>query len=145
MSRNHLRNKSPGFTLVELLVVIAIIVFATFQPFVSIESNARILMGLLGFVLAFVWWNSDFATRDERKERRGGRPSTSPKASKGAKGTKGTKASEGAPRAAADDDGKRPDSEEAGRSAGRSAAQTYLAAKRLKKALIDDRNASDST
>ena len=93
------------------LVVIAIIVFATFQPFVSIESNARILMGLLGFVLAFVWWNTDFATKPERKDRR-------------------KKVA-------------RPDSEVVGKAAGRTAAEGFMAAKRLKKAVVDDRRPSD--
>ena len=37
-----------------------------------------------------------------------------------------------------------PDAEQVGRSAGRSAADTYLAAKRLKKAAIDDRRSNPS-
>lgn len=92
--------------------VIGLIAAATFQPIISIESNTRILMGLLGFVLAFVWWNTDFASKPERKQRR----------RKVAK----------------------PDSEAVGKVAGRSAADGFLAAKRLKKAMIDDRRDSDS-
>ena len=92
------------------LVVIGLVAVAAVQPWIEVDANARILIGLLGVVLAFVWWNTDFATKDERKQRRRQTPT--------------------------------PDSEELGRSAGRSAAQTYLAAKRLKKSVIDDRRDS---
>lgn len=89
------------------LVVVGLIAFATFQPFVSIDSSGRLVIGLLGFVLLFVWWNTDFASKGERRVRRAARA--------------------------------RPDSAEIGKSAGRSAAEGFLAAKRLKKAVIDDR------
>ena len=94
------------------LVVIGLVVVAVVQPVVDVDANARLLIGLLGIVLLFVWWNTDFATKEERKSRRR-RVST-------------------------------PDAEELGRSAGRSAAGTYLAAKRLKKAVIDDRRTDDA-
>jgi len=94
------------------LVVIGLVAVATVQPWIDLDANARILIGLLGVVLAFVWWNTDFATRDERRTRR--RRTAS------------------------------PDAEQVGRSAGRSAAETYLAAKRLKKAVIDDRRSDES-
>ena len=93
------------------LVVIATIAVATFQPVISIDLNTRILVGMLGFVLLFVWWNTDFATKDERKARRGSRA--------------------------------RPDSEQVGKVVGRSAGESYKAAKRLKKAVIDDRRSDD--
>jgi hypothetical protein len=89
------------------LVVIGLVAVAVGQPWVDVDANTRLLIALLGVVLAFVWWNTDFATKEERKQRRRQTPT--------------------------------PDSEQIGRSAGRSAAQTYLAAKRLKKAAIDDR------
>ena len=94
------------------LIVIGLVAVAVVQPWIEIESNGRILIGLLGIVLAFVWWNTDFATKNERKQRRS-QTST-------------------------------PDAEKVGRSAGRSAAETYLAAKRLKKTAIDDRRSSPS-
>ncbi|MFK8025660.1 MAG: hypothetical protein AB8G26_17015 [Ilumatobacter sp.] len=90
------------------MVIMALIVFAVVQPFVSIDANARLVMGLLGVVFAFVWYNSDFATKDERQTRR-------------------VKTA-------------RPDAEATGRSAGRTAAEGYLAAKRLKKAVTDKRS-----
>jgi hypothetical protein len=93
---------------VAIMILIAV---ATVQPVIAIDGNARLLMGLLGVVFAFVWWNSDFSTKDERKQRR-------------------TKAA-------------RPDAEQVGRAAGRSAAGTYMAAKRLKKAVVDDRRDVD--
>jgi hypothetical protein len=89
------------------LVVIGIIAFATFQPFVSIDTRSRVIIGMLGFVLFFVWWNTDFAMKAERKARRRSRA--------------------------------RPDSAEVGKAAGRTAAEGFLAAKRLKKAYVDDR------
>jgi hypothetical protein len=93
------------------VAIIALIAVATVQPVIAIDANARLLMGLLGVVFAFVWWNSDFSTRSERKQRR-------------------TKTA-------------RPDAEQVGRTAGRSAAGTYMAAKRLKKAVVDDRRDTD--
>lgn len=95
------------------LFVIGLVAVATVQPWVNLEMNARILIGLLGVVLAFVWWNTDFAMKDERKARRRRTPTA--------------------------------DSEQVGRSAGRSAAETYLAAKRMKKAVIDDRRSDESS
>jgi Ca2+/Na+ antiporter len=94
------------------LVVMGLVAVAVVQPWVDIDGNARLLIGLLDVVLAFVWWNTDFATKDERKQRRRRTPT--------------------------------PDAEQVGRSAGRSAAETYLAAKRLKKAVIDDRRSGAS-
>lgn len=94
------------------LVVIGLVAVAAIQPWVPLETNARILVALLGVVLAFVWWNTDFATKEERKERRRERAT--------------------------------PDAEEVGRSAGRSAAGAYLAAKRLKKSVVDDRRTDES-
>lgn len=95
------------------LVVIGLVAIAAVQPWFELETNARILVGLLGVVLAFVWWNTDFATKDERKDRRARRVA--------------------------------PDAEEVGRSAGRSAAEAYLAAKRLKKSMVDDRRSDESS
>jgi hypothetical protein len=85
---------------VAIMVLIAV---AVVQPVIDVDANSRLVMGLIGIVFAFVWYNSDFATKDERRQRR-------------------VKTA-------------RPDSETVGRSAGRSAAGTYLAAKRLKKAV----------
>ena len=117
------------------LAIMGLIVFASIQPVYEVQSATRALMIALGLVMAFVWWNSDFATRDERKERRGSRSSGVARSAGKAVTAKG-----GSNDAATS----RPDSEAAGRNAGRSAAQTYLAAKRLKKAMIDDRKKSDS-
>ncbi len=117
------------------LAIMGLILFASVQPVYEVQRGTRALMIALGLVMAFVWWNSDFATRDERKKRRGSRSS-------GAARSAGRAVRE--KRNQVGDDTARPDAEEAGRTAGRSAAQTYLAAKRLKKAMIDDRNKSDS-
>ena len=60
-----------------------------------------------------MWWNTDFATNDQREQRRRQTPTR--------------------------------DAEDVGRSVGRSAAQTYLAAKRLKKTVVDDRRDDDTS
>ena len=95
------------------LGVIGAVAVAVVQPVVDVDNTARLLMALLGLVLTFVWWNTDFAMREQRKVRRRGAT--------------------------------RPDAEAVGRNAGRSAAQTYLAAKRLKKAMVDDRRSNDES
>lgn len=112
--------------------IIGLILLAAIQPVYELQASTRGLIIALGLVTAFVWWNTDFATREERKDRRRGRSSTSkPSGSSGRSG-------------AATGAGQPSDAEAAGRSAGRSAAQTYLAAKRLKKAMIDDRRDDES-
>lgn len=116
------------------VAIMGLILLAAIQPIYEVQSATRALMIALGLVMAFVWWNSDFATRDERKARRRSR-SARPTGPARDASTQDTGDAE---------DRARPDAEQAGRSAGRSAAQTYLAAKRLKKAMIDDRNTSDS-
>lgn len=117
------------------LAIMGLILLASIQPVYEVQSTTRALMIALGLVMGFVWWNSDFATREERKERRGSRSSSAARSAGRAASGAGS-----ATRA----DKPLPDSEEAGRSAGRSAAQTYLAAKRLKKAMVDDRKKPDS-
>ena len=117
------------------LAIMGLILLAAIQPIYAVQSATRAIMIALGVVMAFIWWNSDFATRDERKQRRGSQSSGA------ARSTGRAASAKNKPDTVAT---KRPDSEEAGRSAGRSAAQTYLAAKRLKKAMIDDRNKSGS-
>ncbi|MEP4649786.1 MAG: hypothetical protein ABJ314_06365, partial [Ilumatobacter sp.] len=112
------------------VALIGATVVASAQPVYAVQNSTRAIMLLLALVLGFVWWNTDFATRNERKDRRRGRSRT-------ATGATGT-----APRS--DPSDTKVDPEIAGRMAGRSAAQTFLAAKRLKKAMIDDRNRSDS-
>lgn len=50
------------------VVIIAAIALAAVQPWIPLGDNARLLMGVLAFVLGFVWWNTNFATREERKK-----------------------------------------------------------------------------
>ena len=44
-------------------VVIGLIIVAAAQPFVSVESGTRLVMGGFAAVLGFVVWQSDFATK----------------------------------------------------------------------------------
>ena len=57
------------------VVLIVAVLLASVQPFVALGDNARVLMAMLALVLAFVWWNTDFASREERKQRRAARKS----------------------------------------------------------------------
>lgn len=95
------------------LVIIAAIVIAAVQPLVAVGDNARVLMVMLAVVLAFVWWNTDFATRDERKARRMATKSTRRRPS-------------------------RPTSEEVGQKAGRLVGDGVNLARRAKKNLSSD-------
>ena len=61
------------------VVLIAATAIAAVQPWIPLGDNARVLMGVLAFVLGFVWWNTNFATREERKKAR--RAASSEKAS----------------------------------------------------------------
>lgn len=42
-------------------VVVVVVVVAAVQPVVSVDNSTRLIMGMLAFVLAFVWWKSDFS------------------------------------------------------------------------------------
>ena len=52
------------------LVLIGLVILTVVQPFIEVDSSVRVLAALLAVVLAFVWWNTDFATKPERKARR---------------------------------------------------------------------------
>lgn len=115
------------------LGIMMLIVLASIQPIYEVDRRTRALMIALALVMIFVWWNTDFATREERKQRRSGRTNDAGQVARAVGRATATKTGD-------DTSAKeRPDSEEAGRGAGRSAAHTYLAAKRLKKAMVDDR------
>lgn len=123
------------------LAIMGLILLAAIQPMYELDNTTRALIIALGLVMAFVWWNSDFATREQRKQRRRSGPSGSASTkSSSSSASAGTQSGTAAGTATASkDSAPRPDAEEAGRSAGRSAAEAYLAAKRLKKAMVDDR------
>lgn len=93
--------------------IIAVVIIAAVQPWIALGENARVLMGLLAVVLAFVWWNTDFATKDERKERRRSAKSARKKP-------------------------ERPSSEEVGQKAGRLVGDGINFAKRAKENLTSD-------
>lgn len=61
------------------VVLITAIMVAAVQPAIPLGDNARLLMGVLGFVLGFVWWNTDFSTREERKARRSEAKASNPR------------------------------------------------------------------
>jgi hypothetical protein len=53
----------------DLFVIAAIIVMAT-QPVISLDNKTRLTMGVLAFVLAFVWLGSDFSPAVSREQTR---------------------------------------------------------------------------
>ena len=53
--------------------VIAVLVVAGVQPWVSVDLTGRLATLLIAFVLFAVWFHTDFATREQRKERRAAR------------------------------------------------------------------------
>jgi hypothetical protein len=60
------------------VVVFGLLVAGAVQPFFGIDLTSRVLLAAIAVVLGFVWWHTDFATKDERKARRRGmaRPSS---------------------------------------------------------------------
>ena len=52
-------------------VVIGVVIVMTVQPLVNVDASTRLIMGVLAFVLAFIWWQSDFSesARSARAER----------------------------------------------------------------------------
>lgn len=52
------------------LFVIGLILFGAVQPFWSVDNSTRLVMAAVAIVLLFVWWHTDFATKEQRKVRR---------------------------------------------------------------------------
>jgi len=49
------------------LVLIALIVVMAVQPVISLDNNTRVIMGVLAFVIGFVWLGSDFSPAVKRE------------------------------------------------------------------------------
>ncbi len=94
------------------LVVIAILAFFAFQPWWSVDTTSRMLIGSIAFILCFVWFYTDFAEQRSRSERKAQR--TAAKAARGP-----------------------TDSTEIGRRAGRLVGGTVNSAKRWKDGLSE--------
>ncbi len=95
------------------VVVMVLLVAAAFQPIVDVDSTGRLLLGAVAFVMFFIWLNSDFTEKADRKQ---------------------------AKRAAKDELRERlarPQAEEIGKKAGRAVGDGVNAAKRLSKKLKD--------
>jgi hypothetical protein len=52
------------------LVAIGVVVGAAVQPWVDVDVGTRAIMIAIAFVYGFVWFYSDFAEKQERKQRR---------------------------------------------------------------------------
>ncbi len=101
------------------IVVIVALVVAAVQPVLDIDSTSRLLLGGVGFVLFFIWLNSDFTDPAQRKA-----------------------AKQQAKAARRQQRGDRPASEELGRQAGRAVGQGMNAAKQWGKKLTDSQDDS---
>jgi len=55
------------------LVVIGILVFFAVQPWTSVDSTGRLLIGAIAFIMWFVWFHTDFEERTTRAERKAAR------------------------------------------------------------------------
>lgn len=91
------------------VAVMLALVAAAFQPVVDVDNTGRLLLCAIAFVHLFVWLNSDFSERADRRRDRAARRSAAV----------------------------RPDSEELGRKAGRAVGSGVNAARRLGKKLKD--------
>lgn len=49
------------------LVLIGVIVAMAVQPVISLDNNTRVIMGVLAFVIGFVWLGSDFSPSVKRE------------------------------------------------------------------------------
>ncbi|MEM8620602.1 MAG: hypothetical protein AAGF73_12860 [Actinomycetota bacterium] len=55
------------------LVVIATLLIGAAQPWFDLDNIGRLLLVSIAVVLGFVWFFTDFATKDQRKQRRADR------------------------------------------------------------------------
>jgi hypothetical protein len=124
--------------MLDVIVFIAVAVAAV-QPWISIESTARLTMLVIAGVMAFIWWQSSF-TDKPKKPRKGASTTTSTTTSTPTSTTTSTTTPvpSSASRASAEKTAApRPSttgdrSTDMGRKAGRAAAAGVLAARRLK-------------
>ncbi len=98
------------------VVVMALLVAAAFQPVFDVDSTGRLMLCGIAFVMFFIWLNSDFAEKVERKK------------------NKQQQKVERRERLA------RPESEQLGKKAGRAVGDGVNAVKRLQKKLKDQRD-----
>ncbi len=95
------------------VVVMALLVIAAFQPFFVVDSTGRLMLCGIAFVMFFIWLNSDFTEKVDRK-----------KSKQKQKAVRRERLA-------------RPESEEIGKKAGRAVGDGVNAAKRFGKKLKD--------
>jgi hypothetical protein len=49
------------------VIVLAVFLVAVVQPFVDVDGTTRVLVAVIGAVLALVWWQSSFAEPARRR------------------------------------------------------------------------------
>lgn len=97
-------------------VVMLLLVVAAFQPVFDVDSTGRLLLCGIAFVMFFIWLNSDFTEKVDRKKNKQ------------------------AQKAARRERLARPESEALGRKAGRAVGDGVNAAKRLAKKFQDQQD-----
>jgi uncharacterized membrane protein YhaH (DUF805 family) len=50
------------------VIVMLLLVVAMFQPAFDVDSTGRLLLGAMAFVMFFIWLNSDFSEKTERRQ-----------------------------------------------------------------------------
>jgi hypothetical protein len=95
------------------VVVMLLLVAALFQPAFDVDSTGQLMLGAIAFVMFFIWLNSDFTEKVDRKK------------------------SKQAQKAKRSDRPARPESDEIGKKAGRVVGDGVNAAKRFGKKLKD--------
>ena len=50
------------------VLVMLLLVVALFQPAFDVDSTGRLLLGAMAFVMFFIWLNSDFSEKTERRQ-----------------------------------------------------------------------------
>jgi hypothetical protein len=52
------------------VVLMLVLLGAALQPWFDVDNTSRFLLGALAFVMWFIWFHTDFATREERRAER---------------------------------------------------------------------------
>ena len=123
------------------VVVMVLLVAAALQPAVDTDSSGRLMLFGIAFVMFFIWLNSDFTHKADRKKTKQApkaAPKTAPKADTAVQQaptaeTSASKARQSEPRP-------RSGSDEIGKKAGRAVGDGVNAAKRFGKKLKDQQD-----
>lgn len=112
------------------VLVMVLLVAAALQPVVDTDSSGRLMLFGIAFVMFFIWLNSDFTHKADRKKTKQAPKSVQEK----------PKAVQQASKAEKSQQRSRPGSDELGKKAGRAVGDGVNAAKRFGKKLKDQQD-----